>query len=127
MLDRFLDQAETTLPSLLGFIVTIRLGLDDEEVVFLILVILSKLLSTASGSQTIVLVDNSGVVTHDRQLGLQAVVSLVLDNTTEGIAHDSDEHVQEGDLGEEGREREEQVDKTHLWMIIKAIHSELSQ
>ena len=113
-IDRFLDVAEATLPhsSLISIAAVLR-SHHKEEVLIICLFAIAT-------------VDQSCVVTHDSKLRLQTVLSLVLDNASESITHYSDEHVEEGELGDDSCRQEEDVAQGHLWMVIEAIHCELS-
>ena len=51
-------------------------------------------------------IDQLNVVAHDLQLGEPGVVFAFLSDALERVAHDRDEHVEERDLDEEGRQDE---------------------
>ena len=113
-LNGLLDEAESAFPNCVTFFATIGDWLDDKEVVVLVL------------SSVLIFNDNC-VVAHDGQLCHETELRLVLEHTSESITHDCNEHVKEGDLGEEGRQDEEEVTEDHLRMIIVPFHLEFTE
>ena len=51
----------------------------------------------------------------------------MVDHSIESVSHDSDQHVQESDLGDDSRRNEEHVAKRGIYVILEAIHVEFSE
>ena len=87
-IDRLLDESQTTFPCLISHIFTIHLGFDNEEIIVLVLPCCRWL-------------NYCCVITHDLELGLQSIVSLVFYDTAKSVSHNGNQHVQESDLSDE--------------------------
>ena len=121
-LDALLDARDVSLPIRVILIIS-HLWSHHKHVDFL----LGITVALVSTPEAIIQLDHGCVVGHDVELGLQTESLLGLNDTPEGVAHKGNEHVEEGDLGEEGSREEEEVDQVSLWIIIKVVHGELSK
>ena len=66
-------------------------------------------------------------LTTQLDLGLDLVAELLLRDLLEAVAHDGNNHVQHGDLRDEGCSDEEDVAEACFWVIGVVTHGERSQ
>ena len=66
-------------------------------------------------------------VTHELEFGLGGIDFLVLHDSLKSVAHDGDQHVKHGNLGDKRRRNEEEEAHKSLGLVGKVVHVKLSQ
>lgn len=88
--DGFLDLGDVTSPGRVGIVITLNFLLNHDHEGPVVTVIDR-------------VINHGRIIVHDGALGLQSVRLFGLHNLSIRVAHEGDKHVEEGDLGKEGR------------------------
>ena len=72
-------------------------------------------------------VDDTLHVGHELEFVLEGECRPLRDDPVKRVSHDGYEHVQEGDLSDERRSKEDQVTEDEICMALEAVHVELTE